>query len=827
MGAHSSIHPWFAQLARLAVRGRWLVLASVLLVVGVAGRQVVEHLRIETSPEYFAAKDAEVQGTLSAYRDDFGRDDVYLVLIEGDVFSTPFLDGLRELHAAVEALDIPLEADAADVDAAAETTGDEDDGWGDEDDGWGDEDDGWGDEDDGWGDEDVTATGDFVEVTSLINARTILWEDDALVVRGLLDTPPAEDALPALREEVLSDPQLVGQLVGAEGRHAVIAAKSAVVSDEDSRSLDAALIEAMKPFDREGFRVRVTGMAGLERAVSSSIIADMRKLNGSAVLVMALVLFVLFRRGLAVLGPLLVVVVSVVLTLGAMATVGTPVTLLTNIIPAFLICVGLGDAIHVQSVYRDLRTAGTAHEDALIEAVGSTGMPILYTSLTTMIGLLSFRVASTQGVAEMGTAAAFGVMVAMLMSVTLLPAVLSFLTGDLPAAREGDDGIDRLLRTLTSWSATPSGRRRVVLGAALVGLVGVAALTAVKVFHDPMTWLPPDHETVVTLRDYDRDVGGTANLVVVVDAEGERGVRDRAAVMGMDEVANRLRNFVHPATGERPVSATTSVSDVVRETYGALNRTAPELPDTQRGVSDALLLFETASPEQLATLITTDSSRAHLTVRIDWMDASSYLVVAEEVSAAMAEAFGTGVTARATGTVYTLVTVVASLIGDLLRSFGLALGVVAVMMWALLRRVDLALLALVPNVMPVILVLGIMGAGGIPIDLATLLIASIVLGIAVDDTIHYLHQFRVVYEDTGDTEAAISHALHHAGRAMVNTTIVLAIGFSIYLLSSMANIRRFGTLVAMACVLALVADVIVVPALLRIRYGGPRGGRHA
>ena len=140
------------------------------------------------------------------------------------------------------------------------------------------------------------------------------------------------------------------------------------------------------------------------------------------------------------------------------------------------------------------------------------------------------------------------------------------------------------------------------------------------------------------------------------------------------------------------------------------------------------------------------------------------------------------------------------------------------MMVLMLRNLRLGMIAMVPNLMPIVAIMGLMGLIGVPIDMSNLLIASIAIGIAVDDTIHFLHHFQVYYQAEGDVEGAISHSFRHSGRAMVSTSVILAMGFCVYITAQMSNLGRFGMLVALTVVFALLCDLFFAPALLRATY---------
>ncbi len=670
-------------------------------------------------------------------------------------------------------------------------------------------------------------------MTSLVNFRQTVFEGGALRVRGLMDEDPVD--LDAFKRHVMADPDIVGSVVGPDGQHAVLVVRTALIGNEASRKVQDALQGLVKDYSSPDFDIVVTGLPALEHAVSGSLMRDMRVLIGVAFGLMALVLFIHFRNLVGVIAPLTVVGLSIVITLGVMAATGTPITLLTNIVPAFLICVGLGDSVHIQSVYRDKLAHGVPRRDAILAAVGSTGLPVLFTTLTTMVGLLSFRSASTLGIQELGMVAAFGVFVALWLSVTVIP-LFSPLIGppkavadrDAPTTGRRHDLVDGVLRVLTGWSASRAGRGRVYLGTLVLAIVAGVGISRIEVFHDPLTWLPSGHPIQTSIHELDEEVGGTSNVAIVIDAPGELGVKDRDLLDRMDRLIDYVQAFEHPRTGKKIVGNAMSIVGIVKEVNRALHEgdaAAYALPDSQRGVSDDLLLFENAGPEDLRRVVTADLKRTHITFRLDWMDATSLQPLDAYVRRGVDEIIGDAATATITGTAYSLVSTVGALIGDLIRSFGLAVFVIAVMMATLLRAPKLAAISLVPNLLPVAFILGFMGFSHIPIDMATLLIASIVIGIAVDTTIHYLHQFRVVYLENHDVEAGLRYALDHAGRALVSTSSILALGFAAYMASSMANVRRFGILVSVACFVALLTNLVLVPTLLRTFYGGSRARR--
>ena len=157
------------------------------------------------------------------------------------------------------------------------------------------------------------------------------------------------------------------------------------------------------------------------------MLTDLARLGVVGMLLMLAMMALIFRHPLGILAPVLVVVQAVLWTLGTMAVLDVPMTMITNILPVFVICVGIGDSVHIQSVYRDAMQRGMEPHAAIVHAIGTTGIPVLFTTLTTAMGLLSFQFAAVDAIQDLGTFAALGVLLALVNSLVFLPAVLSLL----------------------------------------------------------------------------------------------------------------------------------------------------------------------------------------------------------------------------------------------------------------------------------------------------------------------------------------------------------------------------------------------------------------
>lgn len=836
---------FFMAWGRLVVRRRWLFLILTLLTAA-GSILAATQTRVDTSIEAFIAQDSDTQALLEEYRDDFGRDAAFIVLIEGDVFSMPYLEKLRSLHAELATLDMEIEslgqrktdrekgaAPASEAPAsAASDAAAEGDPFASDDFGGFDA----ATDDGGWGEE---AGGSIIdEITSLVNVRQTRGTPDGIEVGELLDPWPSEADLPALKAQVLGDTFLVGQVIGKKANHSVILVRSQFMSEQDSIKVNRKVAEIAATYDAPGFDTMVTGMPALNDGLNTLMMGDLFKMLMLSVVLMVIVLTWMFRHVVGVMVPLMVVGMSAINTFGVMALLGAPVTMLSNILPAFLFCVGLGDSIHLISVYRDARNRGLDGEAAVIQAVGTTGLPVFYTSITTMVGLASFRFASLGAIQDMGVAGAFGVFMAFIHSMVLLPIALTFVKKSTFGLR-GDGSRDRLDRFL-DWCNQRSGvagdsgvgpapaglkgrrNRTLIFGAVLIIVAGIG-VAQLRVWHNPLSWIPEGEPTRENILLMDAEIGGTNNLQLLIDAPEGEGIGYKPLLDGLEKLQEHIMAYRDPDVGQ-VVGNSVSMVEVVKETNRALRGGGAEhyaIPDTEQGVDNAVQMFEFSGADQLRRLATNDLSRSQMTLRIKWLEAMSYVPLTQHVAEGIAKYVPKGARVQPTGSVYTLVSTVRSIIGDLLRSFGVALGIITLIMMFLLRSLKLGLIAMVPNLMPICFILGLMGFGQIPIDMNNLLIASIAIGIAVDDTIHFLHHFRIHFDAHRNVEMAIAASMRHSGRAMASTTVILMVGFFAYMAASMENIVRFGLLVGMTALMALLIDLIIAPALLRLFYARP------
>jgi len=793
------------------IRVRTLILVGTLICTGIMGAGL-RHLTFDTSNEGFLHEDDPALLTYNAFRDQFGRDDfLVLAVFSEKLFTSQSLQKLRALH------------------------------------------------------EDLSETVPYLEeITSLINVRDVRGEGDTLIVDDLVPRlPQSSDEIEELRQRVLDTPLYINNLISEDGRYTALLLQSQVYGttaeedlfsgfDNSDASGDGAPATEAPPYlsDLENdrfveavhdviarhqgpdFMISAAGPPVNLHAIKYYMQRDAISFMQLALLVIGTSLFLMFRRLSGVVLPLILVTLSLVSTVGLMAMLGVSFKLPTTMLPSFILTVGVGASIHVLSLtYQNMRR-GRGRDEAIIEAYGHSGLALLMTSLTTSAGLASFSLAKVAPIADLGIFSAIGVGISLLYTFTFLPAALSLLP--LKSASGTKAGrvlaIDNLLKAGAEFSIT---RHRLVLFVAgcmmIFSLVGV---TRVKFSHDGLEWLPGELGVRQATELLDKELKGTVVLEMVLDTGRENGLYDRSTLLDIERLMDELA--ADYADHQVPIGKTLAVSTLLKEIHQALHENDPafyKIPDNERLIPQEFLLFMNSGSSDLDNLTDSQFRHARVTLKVPWQDALLYTPFIEDVSARFASVFegrslpgGAPMQVTATGIMSLFGSIIHAAMYSAAQSYMIALVVITIMMILLIGNLKLGLISMIPNLAPIFTVLGIMGWLSIRLDMFTMLIASIVIGLAVDDTIHFMYNFKRYYRQTGEVEKAAEQTLMTAGRAILTTSVVLSLGFFIFMFAAMNNLFYFGLLAGSAVLLALAADLLLAPALMALVLGRRTSG---
>lgn len=779
------------------VKRKFAVLVFMLVMMGLMIMSVPK-LVIDTSTEGFLHKDDPARIDYDKFRDQFGRDEKIVIAIKtDDVFKPKNLQKLKKLHNELKN-NVPY----------------------------------------------------LNDITSLINARNTQGTEDALIVEDLfLNWPETDQELARLKEVAVNNPMYVDLLMSEDATFTVIVLESNTytslgqssdndlegfdeavtkeaipfITDVENSAMVAAASAIVKKYKSDDFKIYLAGSPSVTAFLKSSMMKDMAKFNGLIILIIIVFLGLLFRRMSGVVIPILVVLLAVVATMGLMAFTHTSVSTMTQIIPSFLLAVGVGGTVHILAIfYKDFDT----HKDkceAIANTLEHSGFAIVMTSLTTAAGIASFSFSQIATVADLGIFGAIGVLIVLSLTLILLPAILAILPmkpKELQIESEHHDKMDGMLKFIALFSHKHA--KAIVVSSIAFMIVTVMFALHINYSHNPLKWFKEDHAVRIATEIIDKELKGSVTLEIIVDTKKENGLYDYKILKKLEAMAEYAMSLQSTINGTRiEVGKAVSVVDVIKEVHRALNENRPDfyaIPENEKLISQEMLLFENSGSDDLEDFVDSQFSMARITAKIAWVDAYAYHEILHKMQKHIDENFDESVEVRLTGLIPLLATTISKAIDSSGWSYLLAFVVIALMMMLILGSIPLGLLSMIPNLFPVMIVLALMVIFDLPLDMFTMLIGSIVIGLAVDDTVHFMHNFMRYYHQNSETQGSITHALTGTGRAMLITSIVLSLGFFVYAFSTMNNLFAFGLLTGIAIIAALLADFFIAPALLALYF---------
>jgi predicted RND superfamily exporter protein len=773
------------------------ILAVLLLMVGFGSQ--LPTLTMDTSTEGFLHKTDSMRVAYDEFRDQFGRDEKLLIAIKTEnVFDLKFLQKLEKLHQQLEA-ELPY----------------------------------------------------ITDVNSLINARNTYGDDESLIVEDLFeDLPNSQQQIEPQKQRALNNPLLQNLLFSEDQTFTAIIIDTQtyssfdvngdlVVKQEEDEFADEPVIGAatdkiylsdaentvivnkaqqiVKEFAAEDFKVYLTGSAVIAGTLKQSMMEDTKNFIIKMIVMIVIVLGLLFKRLSGVLLPLTSVAFTITVTLSLMAITGTPFTIVTQIMPSFLLAVITGGAIHLLAIfYKDLSKTQD-RKKSLRYAMGHSGLAIVMTSLTTAAGLWSFSFSELSPVADLGVFASSGVLIGLLFNLVLLPALIASMSIKPHTAKEDAQEHTQMDKMLLGISRISTGYPKAIIAiSTLMILVAIAFASHLRFSHYPLIWFPEEHASRVATEVVDDKLKGSITMEIVIDTGRENGLYEPAVLNKIEQATDYLNSV---QTQDFYVGKTLSLVDVLKETNRALNENKPEfyvVPQDKNLVAQELFLFENSGSDDLEDFVDSSFSKARITVKLPYVESLGYNKFLIEWKAYFNQQFDGVADVRFTGISVLLSTIMEKAIHSSAVSYVIAFGLISIMMIALIGNVKIGLISMIPNMLPILFLSTIMVIFDMPLDMFTMLIGAIALGLAVDDTVHFMHNFRRYELEYNDVDKAVRLTLMGTGRAIVVTSIVLSVGFLVLLFASMSSMFNFGVLTASAIFIALLADFFLVPAIMKL-----------
>ena len=635
-------------------------------------------------------------------------------------------------------------------------------------------------------------------------------EPDDIVVEDFIKN--IQDATPkylANRKDIaIHDPLVVDGFISRDGTTTMISARlTPKVNDDSDKSLEIMKLvdEILAPErERTGYKYWLNGGPPLNHAFVTIGMADMIFIP-IIILASIVLLFLLFRRVSGALLPIGVVTFTFLTVLAIQVLLGYKLNNFTINLPVFIVAIGIADAVHVYSLWILHREEGHENFIAIEKSLTKNFLPIFLTSLTTTIGFATLTISAVVPVFTLGIATASGAVLAFIISIVWMPSVLlllkkEFKPSTIKKAKEK--------KPLGYGKFIVQNDKKIAIITTIVFAILAIGISNVKIDSNTIRYFDKSVEIRKATEFMMENLAGPMAYEIVIDSKDKRGIHEPTFLKTVELF---YKDFKKTYPEARRLS---SLMDTVKRFNKVVNN-SDEIPDNKKLIAQYLLLYSLSLPQgmEINDKMDIKEQKLRVTAMMDIVDTSKDLEMIDYVTKWWKN---TPYTASVQGQTAMFAHMQKDVTNTLIYSLSLAILLVLIVMLFIFKRFKIIWVFILPNILPVVLVLGLMGWLGITIDIGVAIAGAIIIGVAVDDTIHFLVKYFEARKQGLSMEDTFDEVLRYAGKAMLFTTIILSVAFSLFAFSSFTPNQNFGVVTAFALIVALVVDLLLLPALLSI-----------
>jgi len=670
-------------------------------------------------------------------------------------------------------------------------------------------------------------TDDFYEiegvtnVSSLTTVNEIKGEGDFFNTNQLIEDIPSDpEDLQKIRENALTNDSFIGYVISEDGKAAGI---NIYTEDPEGDNTFAErfvgnVTSSINKHNKDHIIYHV-GSPLATYTFLKYIEMDQRTVNGAMIILFLGFLFLSYKNYLAVLLPIATTGLSVIATFGFMSLMNYAITPQTALVPGLLLVIGSTEDMHILSMYFHQIRRGMVKKDAVMHAALHSALPITLTSFTTTLGFGTLSIMKTTIIKEFGIVMAFGLFVNYLVTLITIPAILQFFKAP-KAHGQGkkskkskrfnlDFILDKIIAINTNYPFA------IAIVTAVIVIISVLGFLRVRVNNDFLGFFKEKSTFNKDVARLNKDLTGLYNISIVVQTEDDGDIIEPDVlkkIEGLQQYVKELGKF----------DKTVSLADYIKLMHREMNGGKKEMqviPDSRQAIAQYMILMDYDTLSEYV-----DSERRNARILVIHKISSSYEfnMVIDKVKKYIDENI-TGyvkgdkiknISVTLTGSDYLIKNSVDTLVRGEVQGLGLALVVVFILMSILFLSFKGGLVAIISNIIPILINFGIMGWFAIELNTSTSMVALVALGIAIDDTIHFMVRYQGELRTTNDQTQAMVNTIRIEGEPVLFTSVALAFGFGVLMLSNFVPSIYFGLLAALVMFYALLTDLFVNPIML-------------
>ena len=664
---------------------------------------------------------------------------------------------------------------------------------------------------------DIERIENVESVLSLTNAEVAKDDEKGLGTSLLIPEDDMDHGeANTLKQKAISNRMYEKLLYSKDGNAtSIIAWIVPLGSDDAARWRLVNAIKEVLNTHKDGRQFYLYGLPVYQQVLYKISIEDQLVLPSILSFIVGCILLVIFRDIRLVIVPFIVIGMSTLWSMGFFTMEGNTLDVVTFVVPSVLLIVCLCDAVHIISEYRETVTQGADRVELLKAIIARIGMPIMLTSLTTAVGFFSLATSHIRSIRNFGLYTGLGVIFAFFVSVALLPLVMALIP--IKKNRKNDDrtlaAFERFLSRLAGWILQHRGS---VIGGTIV-VVAVCVAGSLRLESNMMILGMLKKNVAKEIIDaqhfVDVEMGGSCEFDVLLKGDRPGSVLTPETLKMIDRIQDR---FIKMAGALK----SWSITDYLKEMNQVINNNDPayyRIPDTQGEIDELMTIYSLdGKDDDLEEVVSFDRDAARIRLfTATAPDSKESRIRTDELETALKEeSSGSEVSVKFTGRGIVWIDMVESLITEMTKTFSLAFILIFCLMFILFRSWKLGVISAVVNIIPIIVTFGCMGWFHIDLNMVTAMMPSIAIGIAVDDTIHFIWRFEKEFRRHGTYHKAVIHTLETVGKPIVITTILICIGFMVMVFSRLSVLTEFGLLLSLTVAAALLSDLFVAPVLM-------------
>ena len=654
------------------------------------------------------------------------------------------------------------------------------------------------------------------DVTSLYTADNIVGDEEGMDVKAFFKkVPKTEQKLNELQQNVRNNEMVYGRLVSTDETVTVIIAE--IRDDVFTQEFYNEILELVEAFQTDDITIHVAGRPIVEGTMALLGPADMKRMVPIVLLVITIVLYFMLRSVRSTILTMSVVFFSTLWSFGLMAMVNIPIYAVSTMIPVMLIAIGVADGIHLYShlhLFR-LKNPDAGRKEAVTDMIKNMWSPVVMTSITTAVGFISLLTSQVYPIKYFGIFTAFGVLVAMVLSLIIIPAGIMIF--GLPKLKKAKKKKEKSDPTFYQSFALKVVRYK------SVSIFTTAAIIILSIFGMQKIWInssfldkfESDSDIVLTDKFINSHFGGTTSLNLILDAGGKKDVfKNPETLRLVDKMQTQLEKDLEV------VGTSFSLADYVNRMNKVMNaddEAFNTIPDSRDMIAQYLLLYEmSGDPENLNKVVDYDYEKLNVTFQLK-SDNSKAINSAIAIIDSYKDDFSKmGITMKYAGSGYKGLIFTDLILEGQIMSLILSIIIVIILLSFMFKNIKAGVIGAVPILITALISFGVMGFLDIPLSTTTALLSSIAIGIGIDYAVHFIEQYRVNAKKTGNKELTAQKTMAHSGRAILFNAIVVIAGFLVLLFSVFPPNRELGALVSLNMFTSFVGTLTIMLVLLNV-----------